>query len=346
MGVGATLLATMLLGAWMRWALAGTLSLPLPFTHLRHAHSHLGYFGLLFPLAWLGWQAAGARAPGRWAMLGYGLSTALAFAGFLHDGYGAVAIVGCTLVAGFWLWSSGALLSRMRQLHDPLGAVPMGILASLACVPPIAATLRSDPALAHGFVSTFLSGLLLMVIIPSTLAASRVSPGPWPLLFTASALGSAFLGVAPSAATRAGLLLYAALLLAPMRSRRVDTHLRALWGLVAAGLGAMACDVLPNTRPVALGAIHFLVLGPVLASLSTLWLPRSPPRWAWWLGHAFLSTMSASLVLQAFVPTTWTWTVAALGGTGVLVWWSVVLLAQGTPWTSAPEAVQGLKEEP
>jgi len=336
----------MLLGAWMRWALAGSLSLPLPFTHLRHAHSHLGYFGLLFPLAWLGWRAAGTGAPGRRAMLGYALSTLLAFVGFLLDGYGPLAIVGCTLVAGFWLWSCGALLGRMRQLHDPLGAVPPGIVASLACVPPIAATLRSDPTLAHGFVSTFLSGLLLTVIVPSTLAASRVSPGPWPLLFAASATGSAFLGVAPSSITGAGLLLYAALLVAPMLSRRLDPHLRVLWGLVAAGLGAMACGVLPNTRPVALGAIHFLVLGPVLGSLSSLWLPRRPPPWAWWLVHGFLGAMSASLVLQAFVSTSWTWTVAALGGTGVLVWWSAVLLWQITPRTAGSDAPQEVREGP
>lgn len=64
-GLLAALLGTIGLGVWLRWALAGAVDLLAPFGHLRHAHSHLGYYGLLFPLAWLGWKAAGATIPGR-----------------------------------------------------------------------------------------------------------------------------------------------------------------------------------------------------------------------------------------------------------------------------------------
>lgn len=328
-GLLAALLGTVGLGVWLRWALAGAVDLPVPFGHLRHAHSHLGYYGLLFPLAWLGWKAAGAAIPGRRSLSLYAASTAAAFGGFALAGYGPVAIAASTVIAAIWLYSVAPLVRRMARVHDPLGAVPLGLVASLACVPPIALNLRSDPALAAGFVSTFLSGLLFVVIIPSTLAARRISPGPWPLLLVSGGLGAAALGVAPSLPARAGLVVYAGLLLVPAFARRLAPHARYAWLPVTAGLLAMAVELLPNTRPVALGAIHFLILGPILATLAPLWMRRPPPPRMWWLGHGLWGAMSAALVLQAFIADRWTWTAAALGGTGTALWWLWAVIRWG-----------------
>jgi len=316
------------MGVWMRWALAGTLALGLPFEDLRHAHSHLGYFGLLFPLAWMGWKHAGARTPSARALVLYALSTVLATVGFIHAGYGPIAIAGSTAVGAGWVWSAWPLLPRMKQWHDPLGAVPLGLVLSLACVPPVAINLRTDPELAHGFVTTFLAGLLLVVIVPSVLASARVSVGPWPALLLTGSLASLALGVLPNMPTRVGLLAYAALLLAPAYTARLAAHIRACWLGVSLGIAALALGLLPNIRPVALGAIHFLVLGPVLAVLMRHVLRRNPPSWAWWLGHGLWGSMSAALVAQAFTAAAWTWTLAAAGGTGTLLWWAVVGAAQ------------------
>ena len=321
----------MAVGVWLRWALAGLAGLPAPFGHLRHAHSHLGYYGLLFPLAWLGWAAAGASTPGRWVLGVYAVSTAVAFVGFAVSGYGPVSIAASTVIAAIWLYSAMALVRRMKRLHDPLGVVPLGLVAALACVPPIALTLRSDPALAQGFVSTFLSAVLFVVIIPSTFAARGLSVGPWPLLWLTGCLGAAALGVAPGVASRVGLVIYAGLLLTPVWAVRLAPHARWVWAPVVFGLVAMAVGVMPNTRPVALGAIHFLILGPILATLAPLWLRRAPSARAWWVGHGLWGTMSAALVAQAFVTGAWTWTVAALGGTGTLVWWAWYLIRQVRP---------------
>lgn len=338
--IAAALIGAMSIGAWMRWALAGALDLGLPFDHLRHAHSHLGYYGILFPLAWLGWRAAGAPAPGRGALIAYGISTAVACVGFMISGYGGVAIAGSAAVAGFWLWSAFGLRARLRRLADPLGAVPLGVLASLACVPFIAITLRRDPALAHGLVSTFLSALLLIVITPSVIAARGISLGPWPFLLISGALGSLSLGVAPHPVTRFGLLIYAGLVGALICARRLGLHGRAAWGAVALGLAAMALGALPNVRPVALGAIHFLILGPVMATLAPLWLRRPPPPWAWWLGHGCWGLMSAALTLQGLSAGPWTWRVAAVGGTATLLWWAVTLAAQVRPDQRRPDQIR------
>ncbi|MEL7370349.1 MAG: hypothetical protein AAFN74_15630 [Myxococcota bacterium] len=334
---GVALLATMLIGVWLRWTLAGIVVLTLPFAHVRHAHSHLGYFGLLFPLAWLGWRAAGAPILGRKSRWTYSACTVLGCIGFTLNGYGPVAIAASTVVAAFWLISAWPLLARMRTLSDPLGAVPLGTVLSLACVPPIALNLRTHPALAMGFVSTFLCALLFLVILPSTLAGRHIE-APWPLLLLFGGLGALFLGVAPHPVARVGLLAYGGLLVAPILSERLALHVRWAWAVVAGGLGAMAIGVVPNVRPVALGAIHFVILGPVLASLAPVWLRNPPAPWAWWFGHALWGTMSAALVLQAFVPAPWTWTVAALGGTMTLFWWSLVLWSQRE--SSRPSEVQ------
>ena len=286
--------------------------------------------------AWIGWRGAGARVPGAAALVAYALCTAVASVGFVRSGYGVVAIAGCTLVSGFWLWSAAALVGRMPRLQDPLGAVPLGVVASLACVPPIALFLRSDPALAHGFVATFLSGLLLVVIVPSTLAGCRISAGPWPFLLVAGCLGALHLGVAPHPVTQVGLFAYAGLLLAPVLAKQLPAHARVVWALVAAGLAAMAIGLIPPTRAVGLGAIHFLILGPVMATLAPRWMRRPPPAWAWWCGHATWGFMSAALVAQGFVPAPWTWTAAAIGGTAAALWWAVVLASQVShPWRVA-----------
>ena len=160
--IGAALLVTLAIGVWLRWSLATTLPLPAPFGNARHAHSHLGYFGLLFPLAWLGWRAAGVAVPG----------------------------------------------PRISALYAAVGA-------------------------------------------------------------------------------------------------------------------------LPNSRPVALAAIYMAVLGRLLTTAAPLWLRRPlASRW-WWLQLLFAGQMSLALVAQSFGAGPWTWTAAAMGGTGVLVFWLVQLTWSG-----------------
>lgn len=328
MVIVAALLVAMGLGVYLRWSLAGLASLWRPFEQLRHAHSHLGYFGLLFPLAWLGWSRAGVRCPGPRAAKLYGLLVLVTCVAFALQGYKAVAIAGSSLISLFWLWSARVLLARLRSLSDPLGAVPGGLLLSLACVPPIAIYLRAQPALAQGFVSTFLSGLLFLVFVPSVFAARKIQLAPWPIYLLMGSSASLFLGVYPNGVTRLGLVGFSAILLSVLGVKSLERSLRVLWAMVALGLFAMATGWLPNTRSVALGAMHFLVLAPMLATLSPLWLRRNPSRRIWLLGHLAWGSMCLALVLQAFFPAHWTWLVAAVGGSATLLWWIAVLFWQ------------------
>ena len=143
------------------------------------------------------------------------------------------------------------------------------------------------------------------------------------------------MGVVEHPVARIGLLAHAGLLLTLTRATRLEVHTRCAWGVVAAGLGAMATGLLPNTRPVALGAIHFLILGPVLATLAPLWLKRPPPSWMWWIGHLSWGSMSAALLAQEFVASSWTWTIAAAAGSATALWWLLVLVYQQSARRSA-----------
>ncbi len=320
LAVGAALITSLMLGSTMRWILAGRLDPGWDFGHLRHAHSHLGFYGLLLPLAWLAWRQAGQALPHPILLWTYALATLLAFLGFLREGYGPAAIVGSSLVAAIWLLSAWPLRRRWSDPNDPLAMVLPGILAAEACVPPIAMFLRTSPVMGQAFVTTFLTLLLLAVAIPSAMAA-RDLRAPWSALLIGALAGSASFALWPSPWMRLGLALYALLLArAAWRDERIG-HLRTTWFLTSAGLLAVAAGALPTTRPVVIGAIHFLVLGPVLGSLAPGWLPRRIPAWSWWLELAGVLLLSLPLVAQGLGAGPWTLDASAIGGSWVLLWW-------------------------
>lgn len=325
----AALLTALFFGVWLRWFLAGHATIPLDFKHLRHAHSHVGFFGVLFPLAWLGWGRAHAPIPGIKTGLLYAGAVVLSTIGFLQAGYGLVAIVGSTIVGAIWIITAWRLKGRMRSLHDPLGAILPGVLLAEACIPPIAYFLRRQPELAHGFVTMFLSALLLLVIIPSALAARKISVGPWPVYLLCAGLGTCALGVWPHALSFGGLGVGAMMLaLATLRAKSLEPWLRALWLAVGTGLAALSLGFIPNNRAVGVGSIHFMILGPVLATLAPLAMKVTLPAWSWWLYTTAASAFGLALVAMGLTSAAVLLNVAGWTGTIVASWWIGALVAQ------------------
>jgi len=325
--IGLALATTVTLGALLRWQLAGTLVLPGRFADLRHAHSHLGAYAVLIPLAWLAWSRSGARAPGLRQSVLYAIATALAFVGFLYAGYGIAAIAGSTVVAALWLSSAWSLRQRMADASDPLGSVLPGVVAAEACIPPIALLLRREPDLARAFVTAFLTVLLLAVVAPSALSALRVRLS-WLALFAGAVLGAAALSVWPEPFARAGLVGYSLLAGAGVYRARPPIHLVTVWLAFSAGLIFLAIGLLPNAHPVVIGAIHFLVLSPILGSLAPAWLQQQPSDAAWWIYHGAVALLAGPLVAQGVGAGPWTAIASAVGGTLVLLWWGTVLFRQ------------------
>lgn len=327
--VGLSLIGTLAIGIFLRWFLAGGVGLRWDFGYLRHAHSHLGYYGVLFPLAWLGWRVADARAPSRRMLLVYLIAVVVAVGGFLRAGYGVEAIVASTVVGGIWLISAWRLRTHCRALSDPLALVLPSVVAAQSCVAPIAYFLRRDPLLAQGLVSTFLSLLLLGVLVPSTLAALRRRIIAWPALFALAVLAACGLGVWPGLATRVGLIGYALAigfsLLRPLPMlSRIEL---GVWSAMCVGLLALALGLLPNNRSVAIGAIHFVILSVIIGSLAPAWLPRRLAWWIWVLHHLAVGVLTIAVVLQGLRPPPWAPRLAAVAGATIGLWWLTVLLA-------------------
>lgn len=320
------LVLTLSLGVWLRSALAGWVGLGgLDFAHLRHAHSHLGAYGVLFPLAWFAWQRRGVWVPGPWMQRVYTGAVGLAVVGFVRAGYGPEAIVGSTVVGGIWLVGAWKLRRSVFDWNDALAPVPVGIVAAMACVPNIALTLRRDPELAQRWVATFLGVLLLVAVTPSAVAVSRAKVRGAPLLGVAGLLGAAALGVWPEVPARIGLAGFGVWLASLAASRVLDAPTRVSWGLLGGGLLALASGLLPHARSSIIGAVHFLVLGPVLLSLSSP-VREVASKWRWAL-LAGIGLLTAPLVAQGLGVMEHTLALSAVGGLLVFATWVGLLLA-------------------
>lgn len=327
LAIAGALLVTLTLGAGMRWILAGRWMPGWDFGHLRNAHSHLGYFGLVMPLVWLAWRGAGVALPGRRTLWLYAAAVILTLVGFLSGGYGPAAIVGSSLVAAIWLLPAWRLRGQLRRWDRPLGAALPGLLAALACVPAIGLLLRSDPSRGQALVTTFLTLLLLGVALPTALDAGRL-PARGVELAPAAMLGAAALGIWPAWPARIGLAWLALLVARSVWSGAVNPRLRVAWTTVALALLVLASGRLATTRPVLIGLIHFVLLGPVLASLSPAWLRRQPAEWAWWLELLAVALLAGSLLAQGLGAAAWSLDASATGGSLVLAWWALVLAWQ------------------
>lgn len=337
----AGLLATLLFGVWIRWRLAGVPILTsleqIPFSFARHAHSHLGYYALLIPLAWSAWAARGHRKFSLAESTVYGVATALATVGFLRAGYGVLAIVGSTVVALQWMLAAWRM-TRAAPVGDLLRLMFPGTLLSLAWVPVIAISLRRDPALSAAAVQTFLAALMFTVVVPSALVARGVVRHGPPMLVAALGLGGAVaLGVSNSWPARLLLAGYALWWLSALRPRAggmpasipadgsFPLRLSMPWAAAGLGLLAMSSGLAPVAHDIGIAAVHYLVLGPLVPMFVDGHMrPRLRAR-AWTIYQAMVAVFSACIALRAFVPAAWPTQWAAIVGTLVLLWWTLAL---------------------
>ncbi len=309
---GVSLVGTVAVGAWLRLVLAGA---PLPlgdFGDVRHLHTHLGYYGALFPLMWLAWSRLGGPAPGPVALGLYAAAVGVSAVGFGTAGYGPVAIAGSTAVLLGWLVSARALW-RSRP-SGWLRSVPAGVALGSAMVPWVA--LSASGGRAREVARSFLGMLLLAALLPTALAALRARPFPawgWLLVAAAAALSLGAVG-GPHAVA---LAVVGALLGAAALSARAPLELKLAWLAAALPLTAAGLGLLPLTRQVAIAGVHFIVLGPLLGSL---W-PRRPPAAARWGYLGLVAVMCAAILLQDLAWHPWLPSIAAGAGVGVAAAW-------------------------
>lgn len=325
-----SIIFTISIGLFMRLFLAGTIQIDFNFAFFRHAHSHLGYYGILLPLAWMAWHANGVPLPRPALVFTYAVAVIAATIGFFRSGYSGLSIGGSTVVAFVWGLHSWRLRSALESLGarsgDPqhlLRAVPFGVVLSLACIPPIAIFLRRDAALSQGWVSTFLAALLFVVVVPTCLHCEGAR-GRWVVLLLTGCAGALALGAWVAPMTQAALILYGAFVLRMSFDVSTRSH-RWLWITVALGLIGAGTGLVEVSRPIAIAGTHFIVLGPALGTLAPL--IGVPAGRAWQFHVAWAAVMAAGIATNAPISKY----VAAVGGVGIVIWWVVAL---PTAWGS------------
>lgn len=281
------LLAAAGIGLWLRLVLAGVTPFAGTWAFVRHAHTHAGYYVVLFPLAWIAWHRLGARAPGPRLSTLYGAAGLCAVVAFALRGYALASIAASTVVGGVWL---AAALRARGTTRGWLRVTPAGVALAVLFVPPIGVLTRRDPALAQSLVQSFLSVLLLGVMVPTSLATLR-APSPPPALWGALALlGAGFLGALPWGPLGIALSVLGLLLGRAAWGARAPRPLRLAWLLTALGMMLLGMQGAPPPAHRAIAAVHALVLGPIVVTLV-------PPGGALtWLALLSAGAMGASLV--------------------------------------------------
>jgi hypothetical protein len=303
------LLGTTVCGLILRLQLAGIDTGAAGLLDWRRAHSHLGYYGFLFPAAWICWTAEGHWTPTEKIFGFYTALVIFSFVGFLAQGYGVIATVGSTLVLAVWLFFAwkNRTFPGFRQ-GSVLSAVPLNIVFAACCIPVIAISTSRSPELVAPAVRTFMTILLLGVFVPSLIGrldSRATAPILWVFLTLLSAADAS--GFVDSAMLRAGTVGYGVLLMTLIFKTRLPPAVFPFWlaghwmifafGLILRGLG-----ILPGSHPVMIAGLHFLVLGPIFLSLLRLQLRLVFPVVLQIFYNLSLAVMISAIVAQQWWP--------------------------------------------
>lgn len=324
-----SLAATMALGLALRsagvWAWLPAAGLE--FANLRHAHSHVGFFGALT----FGWylleRELGVPLAGR-LVAGYATAVGLVTVGFAAMGYRAPTIALSALVAALWIWV-GLLHWRARRGLAPswLDVAPVGLGGGAALIPLIAVMAKRDFPLSRELAHAFIAAVLFTLFVPAAfqrLGLRRTTPVlVWGLLAFGAAARSVF-------TDRAGLVggllacCFAALVTLEVWRTRLGALQRVVWLAIPAAVlfgGFVPAAQAPHVR---LGGLHLLLLGPVVPSLFGAWR-RLAAGWRWAYA-ASLGLMTAAVLLG---PALWPDVAPAVAFTASVVFAAVALAGLG-----------------
>ena len=207
--VAGFLLATIAIGLLLRWQLAGRELIPvLSQLDLRRAHSHLGFYGVLFPISWCMLSRHLTWVPGKRLLVVYFSFTVSSIAGFLAGGYGVLAKASSTGILALWLWFAWKNRASVKGLfaRSWLACLPVAILTSAALIVAVAVASKHSTALASQLARSFLTVLLIGAFVPSALDLIGRARLPAIVWLLASFASAAFLtGLASGAWMGSGL---------------------------------------------------------------------------------------------------------------------------------------------
>jgi len=318
-GAAVFLIITLMLGATLRWLLAGFAMPGIDFAQWRHAHSHTGFYGVLFPLAWYSARRSGLWLPGKRLIQIYFLLCGLSIFGFITGGYGFVAKGGSFGILSIWLLF--AYRNFKLPLKGWLDSLPISVAASAILIALIATIPDRSTLLSRVFLTILIFGVFVPLIL-SRLTDHSPQPFVW---FLATVSSSLFLpGYSNSLWLAAGPVWIACELGLCIRSRLnvMDLRIAAMWSALAIGLSFASMGVLP--RAFGIAGIHFLILGPILMSSVCCEISLRPLVRVGY--ETSMATMITAILLEMPL-------LSAISGTalGACVLWQTVIQIQTPP---------------
>lgn len=318
---------TMALGVFMRWGLVAGFPAGLDFGHLRHAHSHAGYFGVLVAGWWLVARAQGIPISPR-AVHAYALSALLTSVLFAGMGYRWPTMALSTLLAGFWL--HGGLLQWRARGGAWLDGAPAGLVAGVSLVPVVAVMARRDFEFSRDLAHLFLALLLFTVFAPAAWQASGYVRRRSILVHLVLSSGGAVGLIFPAQTSPVGPLMLAFFALWLLWVVVVESpwgwHWRVLWSVFPMALLAAAAFPALHGHPWRMAGLHTITLGPILMTLAWFAFRVHPPLWLTLAYGACVGLMNALLVMPTWVDLTSSAIWVAAFSTGTAVTTLVVLL--------------------
>lgn len=279
------LIITAVTGLIFRMQMAGVKLDFLQDLDLRRAHSHLGYYGVLFPMAWMALASAKWNVPLNRSFVFYSLIVIASFIGFLWKGYGLLSIVASTIVLVIWIifvWQNRIYINFLKGSW--IHSIPISIILSACLIPIVAVKSGDGSGVARNIAETFLALLMFGVFVPSILhrgITSSPSSKMWTLAcITASidisnlfetwvfGIGTVFLGF---------LLIQALFVEFFQKAKKIPLRLLLYWAGFSISLILVGLRIFPQTHMTAIAGIHFLILGPILLSFFKIHLNRKFP---------------------------------------------------------------------
>lgn len=295
--LGLCLAVTLATGFFLRLHLGAWMGLLLQGLDLHRAHSHLAYYGVLFPMVWVALRPSGAWIPGKTGVFLYFAACLVSYLGFLREGYGKPAIAGSTWVLGVWLFFAWKNRKRWRAGRDGwLAAVPAAVAIAAATIPFVAVRTNSDPAFAKAAANFFLALLMFGVFIPAILSRALARlPNAWVWFTLSLAAAIDTSGFELGAITGLGCFAWGAgftvFLIRSERRRLAEDPVPLAWLLVALSMAAIGVGLVPRHHEVSVAGIHFIALGPLLIGFLRDHL-------GWRLSRPFLLLYPAALFLM------------------------------------------------
>lgn len=320
-----SLLLSICIGLLVRFQLTGIVE-SIESLDFRRVHTHIGFYLVFFPLIWLNFKP-NAWSPRPTHFIIYLSIASLALISFLFLGYGLLSKILSGLVLLFWL--SYAIIN-LKKPYDIRGwAQPfIGIILATGSIGYlIFLGTQGETVLAKKAVRMFMTCLLWGAFAPLCLERKNFSK-PNIVIWTLSvALTAIFVMDVPwgRSAFLGPLLLGVAILFSLVGQRsETSNRIKYYWLSTALSLVLFGLGALPNHHAIAVGGLHFFVLGPLLQTIFDF--DRYQFRWIY---HFSLLTMIASICSPSLFPNYYLISRSlTMWSSAALVSWMVIFLVR------------------